>query len=429
MIWPESTLLGELVWIISILLQVSLCLFLVVVGFRSFNINLPIPALVLDLREAILFRRFVFSSTAMHPFLLGAGVCALLYVIQMLPFLLQLTAIFIAGYMLMVSRTHAPPMSTRRKLMLASWSEPSEGSIHGLLHVNAEPLLRHLDELRAQDRKVTITTAVIKAIALALRYAPSLNCRIIHDTFVPHKTIDVGCLVALDDGKDLAVSKISMADKKDMNEIQEELRSRGEKLRAHKDKDFESSKPMLSLLPVFALRPLVHFMGYLTGALGVNLPNFGLRSFPFGSCLVTSVGMLGIETAFIPFTPWARVPLLVMIGAITKKAVVVDDKIIIQQQLSLTFTLDHRFVDGTEISRVGKILRELLENPIKLDDNTWHEEKPVIATPAPAPALVTATTITQATKRADSDSDSEDEKPKSAPAKHSASSRRLPASD
>ena len=54
---------------------------------------------------------------------------------------------------------------------------------------------------------------------------------------------------------------------------------------------------------------------------------FGVKPFPFGSCLVTSVGMMGLDVAFAPFTPFARVPILVMVGAIREKPVVVDGEV------------------------------------------------------------------------------------------------------
>ena len=72
---------------------------------------------------------------------------------------------------------------------------------------------------------------------------------------------------------------------------------------------------------------LCYRTGFLSSSLGLDLPIFGVRPFPFGSCLVTSVGMMGLDTAFIPFPPFARVPLLVMVGGIKKKPVVIDGEV------------------------------------------------------------------------------------------------------
>ena len=171
--------------------------------------------------------------------------------------------------------------------------------------------------------------------------------------------------MALDGGSDLAVAKISDADKKTAVQMHEELKSKAERLRAHKDSDFESSKPLMAMLPVWVLQPIVATIGYLAGALGMNIPALGVRPFPFGSAMVTSVGMLGVEQAFVPFTPFARVPFLLTVGECVPKPVVAADgkSIIVQQTLSLTGTIDHRFADGTDAARMAKRLKWALEHP------------------------------------------------------------------
>jgi pyruvate/2-oxoglutarate dehydrogenase complex dihydrolipoamide acyltransferase (E2) component len=224
-----------------------------------------------------------------------------------------------------------------------------------------------------------VTIAVLKAVALALREAPGLNSHIAFGRFVPRDRIDIACLVALDDGKDLANAKIVNADCKTLATISSEIKAKAEKLRAHQDEDFEKSKPLMALLPVPLLDVIVSLVGYLSGSLGLNIPALGVRPFPFGSAMVTSVGMLGLEQAFVPFTPFARVPLLFMVGEVTKRAVVgAKDAIIVQRMLTITGTLDHRFADGTEAAKLSKKLKFVLENPSLLDETASHssgEEK------------------------------------------------------
>mmetsp|Transcript_2443 Transcript_2443/g.5791 ORF Transcript_2443/g.5791 Transcript_2443/m.5791 type:complete len:128 (-) Transcript_2443:743-1126(-) len=109
--------------------------------------------------------------------------------------------------------------------------------------------------------------------------------------------------------------------------------------------------------------------GYLSSALGLSIPAMGVRPFPFGGCLVTSVGMLGLEQAFAPFTPFCRVPLLVMVGGVRDKPVVVDGKIEIRPILTITATIDHRFVDGSQAANLAKYTRAVFEEPEKYDDS------------------------------------------------------------
>eukprot|EP00455_Lapot_gusevi_P014310 TRINITY_DN17103_c0_g2_i1.p1 TRINITY_DN17103_c0_g2~~TRINITY_DN17103_c0_g2_i1.p1 ORF type:complete len:313 (-),score=51.33 TRINITY_DN17103_c0_g2_i1:57-995(-) len=304
----------------------------------------------------------------MHPILVVGNICVLIYFIQHSSFLLALGCLSLLFFLFSDRFIQGPEMSTRRKLMFASWAPPSEGQIFGALDANATKLVAFVDKWNASGKKkVTVTALALKAAALAMRVSPGLNGVYVLGKFVPHKSIDVSCLIALDEGKDLASAKIERCDEKSILAICEELGRKADKLRAHKDDDFEKSKPLLKMMPVSLLRPVVHTVGWLSSALGLNIPALGVRPYPFGSVMVTSVGMLGVEEAFVPFTPWSHVPVLLMIGSIADKAVVVDGKVVPQKMLHVTATLDHRYVDGSEIARLAKKLKYYLENPEFLD--------------------------------------------------------------
>lgn len=254
--------------------------------------------------------------------------------------------------------------STRRKLAIATWSAPQEGNIYGKLTLDVEQALAFIDHLRATTgEKVTITHLVGKAVANALARAPGLNGRILFGKYIPHETVDVTYLVVLEEGADLAKAKVCSADQKSVVEIAAELRGRAERLRGGKDPDFEKSKGAIRLLPTFLLRPVIWLTGWLSGALGVSIPALGVEKFAFGSCVITSVGMMGVDEGFAPPTPFARVPLLLAVGAIRPTPVAIDGQVVIRRQLILTATIDHRFVDGAGAAKMAKIVRETIENP------------------------------------------------------------------
>jgi pyruvate dehydrogenase E2 component (dihydrolipoamide acetyltransferase) len=253
---------------------------------------------------------------------------------------------------------------TRRKLAMVTWSAPSEGNIYGKLEVDAEALMAHLERVSAETgTKVTVTHAVGKAVADALAAAPGLNGRIFLGRYIPHDTVDVTYLVALEDGGDLGKAKIDQADTKSLTTIATELRTLAGRLRSGGDEDFEKTKGTLRLLPTWILRPLVHLTGWLASAWGLSVPALGVRPFPFGSCIITSVGMFGLDEAFAPPTPFARVPVLVLVGAVREVPVVHEGAVAIRRRLTITATIDHRFVDGAPAARLAKVVKQRLENP------------------------------------------------------------------
>lgn len=260
---------------------------------------------------------------------------------------------------------------TRRKLAIAAWRPPREPNIYGTLTLDATHVLAYLDHLRdTTGEKVTVTHVVGKAVAAALAEEPSLNGRIVMGRYVPHETVDVAFLVAFEDGEDLAKVKLERVDERPTHEIARELRERATRLRTGGDDGFERSRALIRILPTWLLRPVVWLSGWLTASLGVDAPAVGLDAYPFGSCVVTSVGMFGLDQGFVPPTPFARVPLYVLIGAVRDGVVAVDGEPVVRPQITLSATLDHRFVDGYQAAVIAEHVRSAFADPWSLDGAT-----------------------------------------------------------
>lgn len=276
-------------------------------------------------------------------------------------------------------------MTLRRKLAIATWSAPREGNIYGKLTIDATEALKYIEHQRkASGEKVTIGHLVGKAVALALKAAPSLNGRILWGRFIPHSTVDVTYLVVLEGGKNLAKAKIDQTDTKSCADIARELRTLAEKLRSGEDEQFKKSMGPVRFLPTWVLRPLLWFTGWLTSSLGLGAKLLGLERYPFGSAIVTNVGMFGLDEGFAPPTPFARVPVYVLLGAIRDDVVAIDGAPAVRKTLTLTATIDHRFIDGFQGGLLAKVVREKLSQPWELDG---HEAPPEgYGDPAFAPA-------------------------------------------
>ncbi len=255
-------------------------------------------------------------------------------------------------------------MKPRRKLAIASWDAPREGNIYGKIALDAEVVQEYLLQMSEKTgERLTVTHFVGKAVGLALKEATDLNGQIILGKYHRHKTVDLSFLVQIDEGKDLAKVKIDQIDTKSLADIARELKQGSKALRTHSDINFNKNLNAIKLLPTWILKPLLRFTGYLTNVLGIGIPALGLEARPFGSCIITSVGMMEVDEGFAPPTPFAHVPLYVAITSVKKRPVVRNDAIVIGEQLDICATIDHRFIDGYQGAMLGKLLKRFFAHP------------------------------------------------------------------
>ena len=106
---------------------------------------------------------------------------------------------------------------------------------------------------------------------------------------------------------------------------------------------------------------------WLTTDRNVDLSRQGLPRQAFGSAMVSSVGMFGVQKAYGPLAPLYRVPILALVSEVTPKPVVVDGEIVARPILTLTATMDHRYLDGSHAARLGRSVREYLEDPSRFE--------------------------------------------------------------
>jgi pyruvate/2-oxoglutarate dehydrogenase complex dihydrolipoamide acyltransferase (E2) component len=220
---------------------------------------------------------------------------------------------------------------------------------------------------------VTVTHVVGRAVAYALAAHPELNCTLARRRFVQRETVDISFVVAVEGGRDLSSVKVRNADRKSVSEVAVELAERAARVRTGTDAEFGRMKRTIEVTPPLLLRLGLSLADWVTGDLRVDLRRFGLPRDAFGSAMVTSVGMFGVQRAYAPLSPFYRVPFIVLVSEITDRPVVVDGTVVARPTLALTATMDHRYLDGAHAARLANAVREYLAEPAA------HE--PIVAEP------------------------------------------------
>lgn len=255
-----------------------------------------------------------------------------------------------------------------RKIAAATWSHPHDPQIFGDMEVEASALLGFIEEARrASGRRISVTHAVGRALAHAFSHNPDLNVRLHRGHFVDRESIDVFFIVSAEQGRELSGVKVIDADHKSVVDIAGELSQRAERIRTGEDVEFGKTKAMFARTP----RPLLNLgfrvAAWLTTDLNLDLKKYGLPAQPFGSVMISSVGMFGIKHAYAPLSPYYRVPLIVLVGEIDERPALIDGRLVNRPVVPLSATLDHRYLDGFHAARLARSIREYLEDPKRFE--------------------------------------------------------------
>lgn len=174
---------------------------------------------------------------------------------------------------------------------------------------------------KSEGIDLTYTDFLIFFAAKAIKEFPIINSALIQDEIRVYSSVDIGLAVSVEEG--LVVPVIRNCDTKSIYEISNERKQIIEKARMNKLTEEE------------------------------------LKNARF---IISNLGMFGVEN----FQPIISPPgvAIMGVGKIGKELVVVDDKIAIMSVMNVSFSFDHRVVDGAYAGMFYKRFKELIESPV-----------------------------------------------------------------
>ncbi|HEX7376904.1 MAG TPA: dihydrolipoamide acetyltransferase family protein [Pirellulales bacterium] len=219
----------------------------------------------------------------------------------------------------------AAPISTVRRTI----AERMLASVHSTApvtlttKVNAANLVNLRDVFKTASREAapTITDIVVKLTAQALAEHPGLNARWQNNQIVLNNEINIG--IAVDTLAGLLVPVVRNVPDLGLKQLAAASRALVERARESR----------------------------LTPA-----------EMQGGTFTVTNLGMYGIDV-FTPIINPSEAAILGL-GAIRREAVVVEDRLVAGQTITLNLTFDHRIIDGAPAARFLQLVGQLIENPV-----------------------------------------------------------------
>jgi len=268
-----------------------------------------------------------------------------------------------------------PHASSFRKLAAAAWVAPREPNVYGSVAVRAAPLLAWLDrESDRAGRRLTVTHAVVRAVAMVLARHPDANGLVRFGRLWLREHVDIYVHVLLREdpgasigGADLSGLCLRDADRLRVPDIAQAVDDGVEAKRSGTDPELVQTRRDTAWMPGWLLRIGLRLAEFLQYGLNIRTDWLGVPRDPVGSAEVSSVGMFGIQTAYGPFFPLARNPIAVVAGAVEDTVVAVDGQPVVTPVLTLNATFDHRVIDGFHAAVLTREVRQLLEHPDLLD--------------------------------------------------------------
>ena len=260
-------------------------------------------------------------------------------------------------------------LTSYRKIAIASWRHPRNPNTYTMLDLPVDPALEFL-RTYSSGTPLTLTHYVTKITAHCLEKHPELNHLLRVGNLYARKQVDIFITTLLrgSKGKDVSGFVIRNVNRKAITEIAANCKSQSATLRRNKDTDHLKVQQLTSPLSPLVLRPILLILEFLQFTLNISIPFLGMPKDRFGSAMVTDLGSLGIENAFLPLSPYSRCPLLLAVGKPRKIPVVQNDAVKVANSVVITVTFDHRYADG---SHGGSLLRRFKK--IFTDPETYRD--------------------------------------------------------
>ncbi len=214
------------------------------------------------------------------------------------------------------------PMSTMRKVIARRLTESKHMMPHFYVTVSIDmtAVKAKRAALKKQNISISVNVFVTKAVALALREFPTVNAECTGDAIKQKSRVNLGIAVSLDNG--LIVPVIRNADKKALDELQDEIAEQAAKARAGKLTPEEISG---------------------------------------GTFTISNMGMMNVENFAAIINP-GEAGILAVSSAILTPVAAKDGSIVAREMMKVTLSVDHRIVDGSEGAKFVNAVKSKLED-------------------------------------------------------------------
>lgn len=256
--------------------------------------------------------------------------------------------------------------SNWRRVASTIYKKPVDSKIFAEVELDVTDLEAFISEQRKNGLKITMTHIFALMFGRGLRdVVPELNVYFRRGKIVPRTSIDVMVSVLQADGG-MGSVMLPNADQLSLSQAEEILRKEIQASRKTNDQGINQKKNFLGTIPWPFRNWVFKLYSFLTLSWGISIPFLKTSPNSFGSFVLTNIGSIGLDKGYPALMPSSNVAFVVVMGGVSKKPWVVNDKIEIRRIMSLSSVVDHRVADASHGGRMLRHIKHIIKNPEEL---------------------------------------------------------------
>ncbi len=238
----------------------------------------------------------------------------------------------------------------------------------GYFDIDVNDVVEYIARKRAEGVRLTITHFTAAAVSRALyEDIPDINCYVKRGKIVYREDANVCVSISVEGGKGMSAYVIPKTQELSATQISKLIREKAAEKRAGKESGGFGAKDTIGRIPWPLRRPVFRLIKWILFELGLPIPFLKLPKDPFGSTMLTNIGVFGLEYGSVALFPIGKLPFVITMGALKQKPTVRDGEIVIRWFLPVSGTFDHRIVDGAQIGELANGVVKHLSDPEALD--------------------------------------------------------------
>lgn len=249
--------------------------------------------------------------------------------------------------------------SVFRKLAPGIWTNRQMGMIYAHVDLDIHEAQAIKDILLSKSKSPFAW--VLFVLFKSMHTSPEI-CRVLTLGGIWKKRTMSFTVVADRDSSDLRFFKLEPSPEWKLEDFQTAIEQQLQFMHDNWDHHNGWSFRWIKKFPSILLSSIFKLMSVLFYDLKISGKIFGLDKHPFSPVIVSNIGSLSLDQGHVPLVPFMRNMMSIGVGKIQQKAVVHNNQITARWTLPLSFTIDHRYMDGVHCNQILKNIRQNIKS-------------------------------------------------------------------